>query len=319
MPPCAPSCYAEVPPTLELAVLILSSPKNGVARDAVRQAWAHAAPKSCPCETRFWFVIGDTDRATRAEGDLLLVNAAEGYRNVTRKVIAAFRWLLDQSISVSYVFKTDDDAFVCTGGVMRMLRLHRPLYAGIVMPHQKVITKPDHPWRDVAYSRTFHAGAQGRYADYFQGAGYALRLALVRTVVRNADRLGIDTMEPPPSNEDAWVGALARVRTTSVGEDSPGSAAVALAPNQSLELETPLPAAQWLRTSDNLTHICAAGYLLVHKLQPTDLLECARAAAALPPFCQVRRYVNVHQQAAWRDHAPRSASGKLRCACLDVG
>lgn len=300
---------------LDLAVLILSTPTEAgaVARQATRQSWAHALPNH-PCASRYWFVLGrsgypSSDSSIGADGDILRVDAPEGYRNVTLKVLASFRWLVrEQPLPFSHVFKTDDDAFVCISGVLRVLHQHRPLYAGLAVPPMRVILTPGHKWQDLAYARTFR---RSHYYDYFQGIGYALKAELARTVVTNADDLAIWTRRPPPANEDAWIGALARTPILPRHLQADGSPATVLPANRSLEVEAMLPAVQW--TITNVTSACAAGHLMVHKLAPAELENCALAAAASPPFCHIRLPTRVVRD--WWLHPPRSASGRERCAC----
>ena len=300
-------------------MLILSTPTaaGATARAATRQAWAHNLPTR-PCVARFWFVLGSTGHMSNSEvlssgqlereSDLLFVDAPEGYRNVTRKVLAAFDWLVHrQPMHFEYVFKTDDDAFICVGGLLRVLRRQRPLYAGLAVPPQRVIVLPGHRWQDLAYAKVFR---RRMYLDYFQGLGYALRMELVRTVIANADRLGLWTSDPPPANEDAWVGALARTQHNGAG----ASVGSVLPINRSLAVEALLPAAQWI-SRENTTRACAAGYLMVHKLAPRELLTCAEAAAAAPPYCHLRTNGRVPRGGEWWMHPPRSAGGSERCSC----
>ena len=79
---------------LDLAVLILSRPgREGRAtssQQATRAAWAHWKR---PCAVRHWFLLGGASR-THAEHDVLHVRAPEGYGNITLKVLAGMRWLL---------------------------------------------------------------------------------------------------------------------------------------------------------------------------------------------------------------------------------
>jgi hypothetical protein len=172
---------------LDLLVLILSSQQKmlrpGRRRGAVRRSWAHASselgmadaePRS-RCSVRYVFIIGGGRRSKlhMLSDDVISLPVADGYRNITEKVVSAMRWAAS-TVAFRYVLKTDDDSFVC---VARLLELLRPmprkrLYMGIVNPHHNVIggdssTRYER-WRDPEYVTLFNRSV---YAPYMQGAG----------------------------------------------------------------------------------------------------------------------------------------------------
>ena len=208
---------------LDLAVLILSRPAEAggtAAQEAVRAAWAHWPQ---PCVVRHWFLIGGAAH-DHVRGDMLHVTAPEGYSKIFLKVLAGMRWLLRSRAhggqhAFRFLLKTDDDAFVCLGGVLRFLAASLPLYAG--KPGGRNTTahfKASHPFHDPSYFRTYH---RTYFADYFVGAGYVLASGLVDTVVENARRLhllrAIDTVPDTASEQHSGARDVASTRTAAAG------------------------------------------------------------------------------------------------------
>lgn len=241
---------------------------------------------------------------------MLHVDAPEGYGNISLKVIAGLRWLVRQPFTFGHVLKTDDDTFVCVGALLRFLLTNQPLYAGLADhgTHQtprRVITRHGHKWSDATYATVF---GKEVYDDYMQGVGYSLSSGLARTVVRNADALQIGAGHAP-SVEDALIGTLARYSPP--GEATHG---VRLAANRSLDTELLVPTVQWVQ---NVSASCALGFLLVHKLSPSGLEQCARAAVLSPPYCHVRPASLVGQSARHVAHDRSFSGAPQRCACND--
>ena len=152
---------------LVLASLILTrpGPEGRASQQAVRATWARWHD---PCEVRSYFVLGVSNGSlsTHAslDGDLLRVPAREGYTSISLKVLAALRWLDDGAGGTlphgfRYVLKTDDDAWVCVGGVLRFLAQFPAVrYAGAPSGTRMRVrtsqTRKLH-WLDHAYVETF--------------------------------------------------------------------------------------------------------------------------------------------------------------------
>ena len=114
----------------DLLVLIISRPtvEGALARSQLRQTWAHWDSPSCV--VRFRYVLGrPPDRASdevrllaaaSREREALVVNASEGYSLLSHKVFAAFTLAVERE-SFAYLLKTDDDSYVCIGGMLRWL------------------------------------------------------------------------------------------------------------------------------------------------------------------------------------------------------
>ena len=209
---------------LDVAILILSRPTaNGAtSRAAVRSAWAHW-PDACAVRHWFVLgsasrerVEGDVLHVTASEGYgnvtlkvmhsvrwLLLSAPAQLLSPRAQRELAAQQSARQRVLSTlapaaaparegragrafafRYLLKTDDDTYVCIGGLLRFLRSHRPLYAGKALskrnPNPEVKLQPWHKWYDPAYVSVF-----GRrwYADYYQGVGYLLAAGLAQVCV----------------------------------------------------------------------------------------------------------------------------------------
>ena len=131
----------------DLLVLILSTPtfEGALARSQLRQTWAQW--HSPTCVVHFRYVLGrPPDRASdevrllataSREPEVMLVNASEGYTLLSHKVFPIFKLAVERE-SFAYLLKTDDDSYVCIGGMLRwLLRAQRRdaaatewLYAG---------------------------------------------------------------------------------------------------------------------------------------------------------------------------------------------
>eukprot|EP00966_Prymnesium_polylepis_P334621 7389993-Prymnesium_polylepis.1 len=184
--------------SVDLVVLILSSRHRELGpskrRAAVRRAWAHASSLGpladddsvgvgapADCAVRFLFVMGGGRRAHLWQGDVLVLPVADGYRQITQKVLVAFEWVA-QNMAFKYLLKTDDDSFVC---LARLLDLLLPLpraalYLGVVNRDHAVVTSGRHRWADREYAQLFNRTV---YPPYMQGAGYVLSADLVNASV----------------------------------------------------------------------------------------------------------------------------------------
>jgi hypothetical protein len=282
---------------LELAVIILTRKDAVLQRESARETWAQWAD---PCAARFWFLLGDAP-ATSVNGDILYLNVSEGYNKISLKVLHALRWLVErQPLAFRYVLKTDDDSFVCVGGMLRMLRAASPspLYAGKPnWQHTRIFSsRLDHKWYDRSYIDTF---GRSEYGDYHMGVGYLLGTRLASAVVQTAHRLGVlENASRVPGVEDAWIGALAR-------------ATGLLAERRSLHdsREPTIPIA--LNVPLNVSASCGTDYLIVHKLHtPALLQQCARLYDATPPPCELQ--FGPRTSKPWQQHHDQPC-----CACSE--
>jgi len=163
-------------PSYDLVILILSSRRAELSpekrRAAVRRTWLRGAaelgaPGGAPsrCAVRHLFVIGGARRERLGgAGDLLMLPVDDGYRSLSHKVLGGLRWSA-RHLSFKYLFKTDDDSFVC---LARLLELLRPLtraglYLGYQNKNHSIVTKASideaegryAQWEDETYVRVF--------------------------------------------------------------------------------------------------------------------------------------------------------------------
>lgn len=245
---------------VELLILVLSREEDHQRRIALRHA--HSPPTDSCVAARYFILAkpppaNDSSTAAAAaaaavssatvHGDEVTLPYAESYDALSHKVLRALAWsLLPAAPRFTYLLKSDDDAYVCTGGLVRWLRewesryraaanANRPmtrgglprLYAGVQL-QQRCIGKELLPlFRQLASPRLRapRGGPRGcrrawRFPrDTMDGAGYILSRPLVGHVVTLAHRL-----QPVPSAEDATVSLLMDWRPTN------GSTAPAVPP-----------------------------------------------------------------------------------------
>lgn len=104
-----------------LVILIASAPENIRQRNAIRTAWSRGLNGSPPAALTV-FLVGRTENPeqdkvianeVKDEGDVLLGNYKDSYRNLTLKTVHGLIWA-GMHLKPLYVLKTDDDCFVNT-------------------------------------------------------------------------------------------------------------------------------------------------------------------------------------------------------------
>lgn len=206
----------------DLLVLIMSRPtlSGAHARAVARQSWAHW--RSPVCRVRFRFVLGhpaagaDSSNSSEAHDerdDVARLDVSEGYDSLGRKVLLALAWALEHE-SFSYLLKTDDDSYVCIGGLLRWLAAAQRddaeaaawLYAGTPLAQRCAGLELVPLFKQI--------GVRGLQDDRcrrgwhfpkptMHGCGYLLSRRLTEHVVRRFRQLS-----PPPSAEDVSVSLL---------------------------------------------------------------------------------------------------------------
>jgi len=205
----------------DLLVLIYSRPNSEGAdrRDHIRQTWAR---ESRAIGERKWsvlfrFMVGRPVNPAEAAApadktpDVVHLHVGEGYEVLSRKVLYGFAWAISH-ISFSYLMKTDDDAFVCIGGLMAYLATIPPeehargVYLGAQLA-QRCAGRDLVPIFTQLGSRQLRSRRCLRGWQYprptMHGAGYVLSHSLVALAVGHARML-----QPSPSAEDVTVSLL---------------------------------------------------------------------------------------------------------------
>ncbi|NWI65911.1 B3GL1 acetylgalactosaminyltransferase, partial [Todus mexicanus] len=115
-----------------LVVLVTSHPKDVKSRQAIRITWAS--------QSSWWgqrvltlFLLGeDAERGDNAAalsvedesilyGDIVRQDFVDTYDNLTLKTIMAFRWAAEFCSTARFLMKTDDDVFVNTANLVKLL------------------------------------------------------------------------------------------------------------------------------------------------------------------------------------------------------
>jgi hypothetical protein len=107
-----------------ILVLVHSAPGHAALRQALRQTWARERPG-----LRAVFLVGvpaaglevALGQEGEAHGDLLQADFADSYRNLTMKHLTGYTWARDHCAAAAWILKADDDLFVDTLHLPRLL------------------------------------------------------------------------------------------------------------------------------------------------------------------------------------------------------
>lgn len=105
---------------LELLILIASVNSQKGYRDAIRKSWGKVTKQNTHPKVRHAFLLGFTTEAdleilkeeNKENGDLVVQDFKDTYRNLTFKSLMAFEWSKRFCPHFSYMMKTDDDVYV---------------------------------------------------------------------------------------------------------------------------------------------------------------------------------------------------------------
>ncbi|XP_040269256.1 beta-1,3-galactosyltransferase 5-like [Bufo bufo] len=201
-----PSCLSG----LGLLILVTSHAQHRALRTAIRKTWALQYEDSAyPWQVVFlvgrpldveldWHVHSEHE----TNGDILMGNYVDTYRNLTLKVMHGIKWAVERCQPL-HILRTGDDCYVNTLKLPSFLSKHSPsnrLYVGSVYPEDKrlVIRDPSSKWY-VSHQDYEHEV----YPPYASGIGYILSLDAAKVILQTARRV-----KPLPV-EDAYVGILA--------------------------------------------------------------------------------------------------------------
>ena len=197
----------------KIVILISSAPENSNRRQAIRETWCD--PKNYNLEDPPWkciFLIGRTSQRqldilvedeASSHQDILIGSYIDSYRNLTIKILHGLYWA-SSACRAPYVLKTDDDVYVNTKVLSRLVLENTPstnVYIGLVQQNinkLRVIRNPLNKWHV-----TFEEFPETHYPPYAVGMGYILSADVAQRVVN------ISKYFVPFANEDAYVGVLA--------------------------------------------------------------------------------------------------------------
>lgn len=174
-------------------------------RMAIRKTWGKPIGRN---KWRIAFFLGKTNKQLIDErrlieakqyGDIIMGDFPDTYRNITQKLMMAFKWT--SKINYKYLLKTDDDVYVniplLISWINERLNPNEPLYAGVLY-RAKIIRDPSHRhfvrWKDLP---------QQNYPWYPKGALYVLSSEVVQEMLEIANRVKMITVD------DAYIGVLA--------------------------------------------------------------------------------------------------------------
>lgn len=226
------------PRPLHLVVLVLSSTRGVMRRNAIRATWQHDY-RTHRLQVTVKFVVG-TSKMPRGQfanlthedetfhDMLLLPDLVDTYANLSTKVLMGLQWA-HTNMDFDFLIKTDDDSFVRleeVEAVLRRLDCERRLYWGYFMGH--AVPESSGKWAETQWFNCPH------YLPYAMGGGYVLSRGVVDLLMKHPKRLRCY------SNEDVTVGSW-------------------LAPFQLVRKHD-------LRFNvESLSHGCSNSYLISHK------------------------------------------------------
>ena len=175
-------------------------------RMAIRNTWGK--PVQTMKQWRIIFFLGKTYkpsvdslriREARRYGDMIIADLPDTYRNITKKLMIAFKWASVQNYE--YLLKTDDDVYINIPSLIQWIESRpsskMPLYAGVLY-RANVIRNRKHrhfvSWDDLP---------EKRYPWYPKGALYVLSGKIVKQMVEVGSKVKQITVD------DAYVGVLA--------------------------------------------------------------------------------------------------------------
>lgn len=192
-----------------LLVLVSSGASGEVhvqKRMAIRQTWGK--PTGGEKQFSVTFFLGkthelsiDSERLKEAAKyrDMIIGDFPDTYRNITKKLLMAFKWASEQNYD--YLLKTDDDVYINIPSLIQWIRdrpfPETPLYAGVLYRADIVRDKTHRhyvSWRDLP---------QKRYPWYPKGALYVLSGYVVREMLEITSKVKQITVD------DAYIGVLA--------------------------------------------------------------------------------------------------------------
>ena len=185
----------------KLIVGVLSSAKNKVRRNVIRETWANREEGGI-----FFMVSGpweEVEEEYREHQDLIWVEGEEDFLLITYKT-AMFVKIVNTMASAlelkyTHVLKTDDDSYVATERLTNLLAEREDVdYWGACQTHSKPYRDPKHKYY---VSEEEYSGAY--FPIYCQGAGFVLSRAMVECASTQMEKTKYLSME------DVFTGILA--------------------------------------------------------------------------------------------------------------
>lgn len=191
---------------LHVVILVLTSPRGALRRNAIRGSWLHSFDTK-KIKVTSKFLVGtlgleqskghDLQLESKQFNDMLLFSdLKDSYHNLSRKVLFGLNWAEQELGYFDFLIKADDDSFIQIEKVaenFKELGCPDSLYWGYFMGH--AYPEPTGKWAEKNWFSCPH------YLPYAMGGGYVLSKRIVDIIVRLSDRLLLY------SNEDVTVGS----------------------------------------------------------------------------------------------------------------
>ncbi|XP_068130377.1 UDP-GalNAc:beta-1,3-N-acetylgalactosaminyltransferase 2 [Hyperolius riggenbachi] len=135
-----------------------------------------------------------------AHGDITFVNVVDTYRNVPRKLLLFYRWLVG-SVDFDFLLKTDDDCFVDLDNVFQALEARQLKGPNAWWGNFRLNWGVDRTgkWQELEY-------LSPAYPPFTCGSGYVLSQDIVHWLAENAKRL--KTYQGEDVSMGIWMSAI---------------------------------------------------------------------------------------------------------------
>ncbi|CAC5405496.1 B3GALT1 [Mytilus coruscus] len=171
--------------SVEILILITSSPQNILARNAVRETWLTFSEKN-KGNIRYAFLLGESVKFKEIEKenyltkDIVLGNFKDTYNNLTLKTLMGFQWTVKHCKNAKFVMKTDDDMYVNIPSLIRAIKKNTHTLQSAVGGHCFAAGKPN---RDRDRYASIRSYPQRAYPGFCSGTGYVTSLNVVIKIV----------------------------------------------------------------------------------------------------------------------------------------
>ncbi|XP_051157624.1 beta-1,3-galactosyltransferase 1-like [Leptopilina boulardi] len=116
---------------MNLAIIVMSAPKNNKSRTAIRQTWGFYGQRK---DVSILFIIGKTfnneieeslHREQTLYSDIIRGHFVDSYSNLTFKTVSILEWINNYCRMVNFILKTDDDMFINVPRLLLFLNKHQ--------------------------------------------------------------------------------------------------------------------------------------------------------------------------------------------------
>ena len=196
---------------IDLLVLVTTTPKARVNRQALRKTWMHHS-KANASSVRHLFLLGGGwseqeqsilyNESVRYK-DILQEDYKDAYYNLSMKVISGYKWALEFCSQANFTLRTADDNFINIPGVVKWVRTkgHENMHAqiGYRLANNMVLRE-----RKLKWFVTRKEFPHRTYFPYAIGTAFLYSMAAIKDVVKVAPNIPFFCLE------DAWFGMLMR-------------------------------------------------------------------------------------------------------------